>query len=398
MSQINELKIKPIHPFAARMAPEIAFKALEGLKKDAVILDPMVGSGTVLRTISTLGFKGIGIDIDPLAVLMSKAGTTKINKTGFLRKVSQLIQEAQRHKAYSLHLPWIDEDVNTTKFITFWFGKKQISDLRRLSYVIVNNHGKYEELLKIALSRLIVTKRKGASLAADVSHSRPHKVRDSNDFNVFSEFEITCRKLSSNMLETPPIGKTKVKLGDARKLRIPTGSVDAIITSPPYLNAIDYMRGHKLALVWLGYPIDDLSVIRGKSVGAEKAPNENANMKLAKELTSKIYRLEDLPNRKINMIYRYALDMHGIFRQCSRVLKRNGKATFVIGNTSQNGVYIENTSIASEAAKKFGLALVDVKKREIPQNRRYLPPPTAKELSSFKNRMKTEAVMTFVKS
>ncbi len=45
-------KIKPIHPFAARMAPEIAFEALKGLKKSSTILDHMVGSGTVLRTVS----------------------------------------------------------------------------------------------------------------------------------------------------------------------------------------------------------------------------------------------------------------------------------------------------------------------------------------------------------
>ncbi len=72
----NIEKIKPIHPFAARMAPEIAFEALKGLKKKSTVLDPMVGSGTVLRTVSEHGYKGIGFDIDPLAVLMSKAWTT----------------------------------------------------------------------------------------------------------------------------------------------------------------------------------------------------------------------------------------------------------------------------------------------------------------------------------
>ncbi len=62
-------KIKPIHPFAARMAPEIAFEALKELKKSSTILDHMVGSGTVLRTVSEHGYNGIGFDIDPLAHL-----------------------------------------------------------------------------------------------------------------------------------------------------------------------------------------------------------------------------------------------------------------------------------------------------------------------------------------
>ena len=87
-------KIKPIHPFAARMAPEIAFEALKGLKKNSTILDPMVGSGTVLRTVSEHGYNGIGFDIDPLAVLMAKAWTTLFNSETIKSKAEELIDEA----------------------------------------------------------------------------------------------------------------------------------------------------------------------------------------------------------------------------------------------------------------------------------------------------------------
>ena len=358
----------------------------------------MAGSGTVLRTISSLGYNGIGVDIDPLAVLMSSAWTSPVNKVGFLRKVDQVLKGVDDLGENCVDLPWIDQCEDTQNFISFWFAKRQISELRKLSFIVANNQGKYVNLLKVALSKLIITKSKGASLAADVSHSRPHKMREFNDFEVISEYKKACERIAKIMIDTPPKGKIKMTLGDARKLKIKTNTVDAIITSPPYLNAIDYMRGHKLALVWLGHKINDLSLIRGTSVGAEKAPEESANIKLAKKIVSKIKGLDRLPNRKINMIHRYALDMYEIIRESSRVLKRNGRATFVIGNTTQEGVYIENTSIASEAAKSFGLELIDFREREIPQNRRYLPPPTSKELSGLKKRMRTEAVMTFIKS
>lgn len=390
-------KIIPIHPFAARMATEIAFNALDGLSKDCTILDPMAGSGTVLRTISALGYNGIGIDIDPLAVLMSTAWTTQINEKGFLGKVNQILNRAKQLKSKEAHLPWIDKNKNTKDFISFWFAPKQSLELRKLSYVINSDNGKYAALLKIALSRLIITKSRGASLAADVSHSRPHKVRQVNDFRVFEEYEKACKRLSTLMLEYPPTGNIFVKLGDARKMKIKSESVDAIITSPPYLNAIDYMRGHKLALVWLGYKIDELCQIRSISVGAEKAPDRNANLKMAKNITSRIRGMEKLPIRKINMIHRYALDMHQVIKESSRVLKKNARATFVIGNTIQNGIYIENTTITEESAKQFGLKLVNTVEREIPENRRYLPPPTSNEKSSLKNRMKTEVIMTFCK-
>ena len=391
-------KIRPIHPFAARMAPEIAFEALDGLSKNSLILDPMTGSGTVLRTISSMGYNGIGIDIDPLAVMMSKAWTTPILQRNFINKAEKVIAAAKKTESNMAILPWIDNDYKTLEFIRFWFAKKQIDALRKLSFVLWNEKGKYAGLLKIALSKLIVTKSKGASLAADVSHSRPHKVREVNDFDVFHEYSIACRRLAILMYEDPLIGEIKVSRGDARKLTIKENSIDAIITSPPYLNAIDYMRGHKLALVWLGYEIEKLSSIRGTSVGAEKAPEATADIELAKTITGGIKDLDKLPNRKINMIYRYALDMYDVIQEAYRVLKNGSRATYVIGNTIQNGIYIENTKIATHVAESFGLKLIKHSEREIPQNRRYMPPPTKREESTFKNRMKTEAVLTFQKA
>ena len=53
-------------------------------------------------------------------------------------------------------------------------------------------------------------------------------------------------------------------------LPLADGSVDLIVTSPPYANAIDYMRAHKFSLVWLGQPIANLSHLRGKYIGAER--------------------------------------------------------------------------------------------------------------------------------
>ncbi|WP_276348831.1 hypothetical protein [Daejeonella sp. JGW-45] len=393
----SNIKLKPIHPFAARMAPEIAFEALEGLPKESIILDPMTGSGTVLRTISELGYNGIGFDIDPLSVLMAKAWTIPINEKFFLQKTDQILIKANRLTETSIHLPWIDDDNNTKDFIRFWFGPKQITDLRKLSCIVNQYKYGYASLYKIALSRLIITKTRGASLAADVSHSRPHRVRETNDFDVFKEYEKSCRKISRILNDNSREGTIKVKKGDARKLRLKSSSVDCIITSPPYLNALDYMRGHKLSLVWLGHSIGELSSIRSTSVGSEKAPEASSNISIAKEITKNITGITELPPKKINMVYRYALDIHNILKESARVLKPECKATFVVGNSCLQGIYIENTSIVKEAAGRFGLKLVKSEEREIPENKRYLPPPNAGEQSVLSKRMRTEAVMTFVK-
>ncbi len=395
---MNFEKLKPIHPFAARMAPEIAFEALKGLKKTAVVLDPMVGSGTVLRTVSAFGLNGIGYDMDPLAVLMSKVWTAKIDPKKLMTRASDLLQEAEDLELHSICLPWIDNDARTKEFVDFWFGKKQINRLRRLSYLLNNATGRYNDALKTILSRLIITKTKGASLAADVSHGRPHRVRNKNDFDIMMEFMRSANALSKILEKQRPAGKVVIKLGDARKLsQLADRSISAVITSPPYLNALDYMRGHKLSLVWLGYQIDDLANIRGNTIGAERAPNESADLGLAKEITKGMPTLRGLPQRKQNLINRYTLDMHSFIVESARVLKKGGKATLVVGNSCLNDIFVENDLIVRNSCKMAGLKLISIKKRKIPQNKRYLPSPSYENVASFGSRMRTESVMSFSK-
>ena len=68
----NQSTQRPLHPFPARMAPEIAFEALSSLPEGSLVLDPMCGSGTVLQQSLIHGHQAIGFDKDPLAVLISR--------------------------------------------------------------------------------------------------------------------------------------------------------------------------------------------------------------------------------------------------------------------------------------------------------------------------------------
>jgi predicted RNA methylase len=89
------MKLTPIHPFPARMAPEIVFKELQGLPVSQVVLDPMAGSGTVLRAAAELGHQAIGFDLDPLAVLMSRVWTTHSEVAGLGMAAERIVQKAK---------------------------------------------------------------------------------------------------------------------------------------------------------------------------------------------------------------------------------------------------------------------------------------------------------------
>ena len=69
----------PVHPFPARMAPELALAGLESLRPGSLVLDPFAGSGTVLRQATELGHRAVGFDLDPLSVLMTRVWTTPVS-------------------------------------------------------------------------------------------------------------------------------------------------------------------------------------------------------------------------------------------------------------------------------------------------------------------------------
>ena len=130
--------------------------------------------------------------------------------------------------------------------------------------------------VQVGLSRSGITREQGASLARDTSHSRPHRVADASTYDVNEGFERSALQLAKRIEEQWHRNATDqaqaiVQMGDARQIRLLDHSVDAIMTSPPYLNAIDYMRGHRMSLVWLGHRIADLRSIRSNTIGAERS-------------------------------------------------------------------------------------------------------------------------------
>lgn len=390
--------IRPIHPFPARMAPELALEYLQELAVGSIVLDPMAGSGTVLRHASELGHEAVGFDLDPLAVLISRVWSTPVDDATVDGLATRLLDEAECLSAGDLALPWIDEDEETASFIHYWFGEPQRDALRRLAFVLHNADVVDEEqaaldVLRVALSRIIVTKEQGASLARDVSHSRPHRVAESSEFEVIPAFRRSLKLVRGRLEKTPPKGGVTIQLGDARELCLEDASVDAVLTSPPYLNAIDYLRGHRLALVWLGLSFPKLRSIRSSSIGAERARDQavTAAPDCVKEAMGDI---SSLPSRYQNMIDRYAADVYKMVGEAARTLKIGGQATFVVGNSCLKGAFIRNSDAVLEAAKLHGLEDKGSIERDLPIGSRYLPTP---EDGALGKRMRTETILRFVR-
>jgi cytochrome c556 len=191
--------IKPIHPFPARMAPEIALREIAALPPRAVVLDPMLGSGTVVRVAVEQGHHAIGRDMDPLAVLMAKVWTTPLDSEALRASAVRLVAEAKQLQSSDTHLPWIDDDAETRAFVDYWFSQPQQDDVRRLAALLIARSEAVDDALRLALSRIIITKDVGASLARDASHSRPHRVAQQNAYSVMDGFLLSVERLARRL-------------------------------------------------------------------------------------------------------------------------------------------------------------------------------------------------------
>lgn len=394
------MQMRTVHPFPARMAPELALNSLGALKAKSIVLDPMAGSGTVLRQALSLGHSAIGFDMDPLAVLMSRVWTSKIDTRLVERELATLLADSEQVDLRTTRLEWHDDE--TAEFVRYWFGNAQRRSLTRLAAIMARRRRSLRsddrraalDVLQVGLSRIIVTKEQCASLARDTSHSRPHRVALTSDYDVYEGFVRSVTqlvgRLTGNQKMDQKAGEVSVRLGDARAIALGEGSVDAIMTSPPYLNAIDYMRGHRLSLVWLGYSLGELRSIRSNTIGAERSYDDECS--IAQKIAEAMCDLDRLSSKHSNMVIRYAGDLEQMMAQAARVLRPGGTATYVLGNSCLKEVFIRNSDGVAKAGIHAGLELVSEAERELPASSRYLP---MTETGSLSKRMRTETILTF---
>jgi len=394
---------EPVHPFPARMAPGIALQVMSDIDESRV-LDPMMGSGTVLAMARAQGHRGFGFDVDPLAVLISKVWTTALDPKDVRGEATCVLENARNEfNAISVGDAYpLNADEETCEFVRYWFDGYARRQLTALCLAIrsVRNETT-SNALWCAFSRLIISKQSGASRAMDLSHSRPHRTFDVAPEKPFNKFLLSVERVIANGIDEDSRDrgyKPVVKLGDARELALPDKSVDLVLTSPPYLNAIDYIRCSKFSLVWMGYNVCDLREIRTESVGAEAAKESPLDDNEVKSVVKALNLRPKLEKRHEHILGRYIQDMRKAISEVARVLARAGKAVYVVGENSLRGTYIRTSVIVTKLAELAGLGLRERRSRALPSNRRYMPPPSSGHIGgAIEARMRRELVLTFAK-
>nr|WP_245302312.1 DNA methyltransferase [Symbiobacterium terraclitae] len=362
------------HSYPMRFVPQLVRKVLQHYTPPgAVIMDPFMGSGTTIVEAALKGHAVIGIDVNPLAKLITDAKVTPIDPVLLSHRVDCMFERAERMKG-TAKAPF---EPRASERIDFWFPPSQREKLEALLAAIqAERNGDVRRLLMCGFSNIL----KCCSLWYPGS-TKPVR-SDKRRRNPEDPFKAMSRQLRimaerneelfeywgpTSAMRRPPI---KTLCRDIRLMRLPASSVDCVITSPPYVTSYDYAELHQLSLLWLGYAANHQD-IRPSFMGAVHGlhPSQHPTRELGSNLAASI--VDDLRESPaephlVRAVTKYYQDMWLFVRKARRVLKPGGVLVLVIGNTVLRGVLVRNAEALAEMGEKQGLRLTQVIRRRIP--------------------------------
>jgi len=392
-----------LHAFAAKFPPQLPGLFIRALTNPGdIVLDPMLGSGTAMLEAVREGRVGVGLDIDPLALKLSRAKTqtlaldlTRELGNRVLRQASELLaDQADMERCLASAF-----DRKTKEFVDYWFLERTQRELLALALAIreVDDLAQ-RRFLELVFSSIIVTKSGGVSMARDLAHTRPHLDKSKVPKPALDEY---AQRLNRSLRGMAGLAGTStpafVIAGDARAIPLAAESVHLVVTSPPYANAIDYMRAHKFSLVWFGDSIGDLSDLRAQYIGSERL-GQVPSAPLPSLSQRTVERLEKDDAKKAGVLRKYYADMLLSIQEMFRVLKQGSAAVIVVGTSTMRGLNVETHTCLAELGETAGFRLVGIGERKLDRNRRMMPARFGQEPGSMiEKRMHVEYVIGLYK-
>jgi hypothetical protein len=371
--------------YPAKFHPPVAAALVRKFSRPGdVILDPFCGSATLLVEARALGRSGIGLDVDPVASFIADVKTRYIGVKSLRRSTRLLLQEIEKLRRSAKHYALLQfDDITIHAFKTtvtrqklivppipnlfHWFRKYVVIDLARLRATIVRlrvprNHRKFFLACFCSIIRNASNADPVPVSGLEVTSHMKAKDKKGRIIDPFANFVGTLNRAIHDREQFEKAirsSRTKVRIaiGDASNLRKHIRKkVNAVITSPPYHNAVDYYRRHTLEMYWLGLvdsPEQRLALLP-KYIGRARVPQRHPY--LANTMLDSWFarRCESMMRNRdagsADAFKHYAIAMRKCFAGISETLRPNGKVVFVLGKSSWNGRRLPTAKLFEELA------------------------------------------------
>ena len=288
-----------------------------------LVLDPFCGVGTTLLACKEAGINTIGFDSNPIAGFVSRAKLMEYNINELKESTKHIFSLEPNNMKYKIKIPIMKDAFlkNTLKDVIFY--KKKIKELD------------YEPRIFFTLALMNATMRcsfvfKDGAVLKIKKRPLP-KLKD--------EFKHQIKKMIKD-LEKTNFKKTihRIDERDSKSMDLDNNVVDAVITSPPYLNKKEYTKI---------YFIEEELFLNNKN---------KEFIEFGKTDSTRVNKI--LNNFSINQEARqYFYDMYFVIREMHRVCKPSAKLALIIGNGCFSEAVVESDIILSSIAEDIGFKI-----------------------------------------
>lgn len=351
-----------LFPYRGKFHPQMIKGLINsmGLKPGDTVLDPMMGSGTVLIEACLMGINSVGYDISPFCHFITKV------------KLEALALPLRPIR------PWVSDPRPIFDYFKLAAGapiqgsKSRFAPLQDDFFAIKErpDGGTDPALSKKGLDTLLDDQPMRDFLLLAYLDSAGYSERSNrkppyDQFRAILDRYVFVAQKIQTVLQgiEAELGKADARVADARELPLDNGSVDGIVFSPPYSFAIDYLENDSFHLRSMGVSVDEL---RKNMIGLRgKSQQEKYGL--------------------------YRSDMEKVMSECSRVLRSGGICSIVVGTNNNQLSKILGVSPGDvqgideflvEEGERRGLRLVHKLSRKI---------------TGIANTMRTEFILMFEK-
>lgn len=328
------------------------------------LLDPFAGSGTTMLVSALNSIKTYYTEVNPAMSFIADAKINVVNSIIINNKLNALQKHSNNIISALKNQNFAQENIDFQGFEKY-YDDSNINKIIFYKKIINNiNDEDINKILKVALASVAVDSSKMVR-RGDLRFARGNENQKSNkDFTV-----LISRKLAEIIQDIDLYSNRTIvpttKLCDDARLINKKNLVDAVITSPPYLNGTNYFRNTKLELKLLDYIKyeKELAKMHAKGIvsGINSVTKENIINIILDDV--KVYYKQLLPvsyDKRIPlMVTNYFYDMNDFFKTMYKVIKPQGKMIIDIGDSQFAGIHIPTHTILEKLADNNGFDKYD---------------------------------------
>ena len=353
-----------LHKYPATMLPQIGLKLLKEFKaKKTNLLDPYCGSGSSFSSGLEYGIKKfVGFDLNPLAILISKAKLNYI-EANILNIEKDKLKNRISKKTYNKNYEMLKSKIiSNIKNIDFWIEKKTQEDLIFIYSLIENikNKPKIKNIFLLSFSETL----------REASYTR------NNEFKLFrmqnyqnykpDAFSIFAQKLDSITENYLNIYQPKLKNINFNLYNSSFVSknimFDTILTSPPYGDSkttVAYGQFSTFINEWLGF--ENARKLDSILMGGKKASNLYAKGLIKKY----IMEIEKIDKKRALEVSSFYFDLEASIKSLLNSINKEGLCFFIVGNRRVKNIELPTDKFIAQLFKENNFKHITTIERKI---------------------------------